>query len=484
MADDWKNAPVVNSWETAEIVKPMTKSETVQLKNIPMGQYNDPRGAVASIGSGIVGNIAGGIAGIGGLVAGAVPGGESPSEKANRYLEATKEAIYVPPPNQASEQALEKVGDVGSTVSKAAGVLPASFASFSPEDDLQAAREFNEESRVAGEEKFTRILDEGVMKSAGNATLDATGSPLLATIVETAPLAIASILGAKGAVTKGAKKSPDKAMEKVPTIEELKAESKALYKAVDDAGIKISDESFAQAVDRITKDAMSKGARESLTPKTWAALNELKRDAKAGNLTLQKAEELRRVIKKAQNAADPADLASASRALSQWDNYVNSLSRKDLSDAAGPETIEYLKAARQLWSRSRKAEVIDDLIDTAQLNAGYFTGSGYENALRSQFRSLARNKKKMRMFTPDEQAAIRKVATGGPMENMLRYIGKLAPTGVVSAGIGAGAGFAAGGPLGAMAVPAAGGIARKLATRSTIKNAEKASETMRKKPTT
>ena len=454
----------------------LTKSEAAaqNLKSIPWGQFNDPRGAVVTLGSSAVATPVSGLAGIAGLVKGAIDPNDTAAEAGSRWQQATSDALTVDPINPASEQALEKIGQASEVAGKTLGAIPAAMVSFSPQEDLIAAEEFNRESTKAGQEKFNRIMETGVMKSAGEATLDATGSPLLATVVETAPLAVASILGTKGAIKKG----PDKPA--VPTIEELKAESRALYKAVDEAGVKISDDSFRAAVADIKKDAMSAGARQSLTPKTWAALKELENDAKAGNLTLAKAEELRRVIKKAQNASDPADLASASRALSRWDKYIESLGNKDLSTKSGPEVAGYLKSARSLWSRSRKAEVIDDLIDTAQINAGMFSGSGYENALRTQFRQLARNKKRMRMFTADEQAAIKKVANGGPMDNILRYAGKLAPTGVVSAGAGVAAGGIAAGPIGAVAVPALGGIARKLSTHRTIKNAEKTSELMRR----
>ena len=58
-------------------------------------------------------------------------------------------------------------------------------------------------------------------------------------------------------------------------------------------------------------------------------------------------------------------------------------------------------------------------------------------------------------------------------------LGKLAPTGIVSAGIGGSAGYALGGPVGAVAVPAVGAIARRGATKMTQRNVEKASELVR-----
>ena len=141
--------------------------------------------------------------------------------------------------------------------------------------------------------------------------------------------------------------------------------------------------------------------------------------------------------------------------------------------------IPALQDARKLWSQASKADTIETLIDRAKLSAPNFSGSGMENAIRTEFRALAKNEKKMRLFTDDEQDAIRKVAMGGPVENAMRMIGKFAPTGVVSSGLSSGAGYMLGGPVGAAAVPAAGFGARQLATMLTMRNAQKASELMR-----
>jgi hypothetical protein len=86
-----------------------------------------------------------------------------------------------------------------------------------------------------------------------------------------------------------------------------------------------------------------------------------------------------------------------------------------------------------------------------------------ENSIRVQFRQLANNQTKLRRFTKEEQELIKDVARGGPVDNVLRYFGKLSPTGVISGGIATGAGYALGGTTGAVAVPAMGAAAREMA---------------------
>lgn len=58
--------------------------------------------------------------------------------------------------------------------------------------------------------------------------------------------------------------------------------------------------------------------------------------------------------------------------------------------------------------------------------------NGEENSLAKQLRQLAKNDKKMRLFTKDEQAAIEQAAKGGSVQNMLKFFGRFAPTGPVS----------------------------------------------------
>ena len=72
------------------------------------------------------------------------------------------------------------------------------------------------------------------------------------------------------------------------------------------------------------------------------------------------------------------------------------------------------------------------MLDNAQLDKSKFSMSGMENSLAQQLRQLAKNDKKMRLFTEDEQNAIKEAAKGGTGQNILRVIGKFAPTSAVS----------------------------------------------------
>jgi hypothetical protein len=68
--------------------------------------------------------------------------------------------------------------------------------------------------------------------------------------------------------------------------------------------------------------------------------------------------------------------------------------------------------------------------------------------------TLASNDDKMRMFTPEEQKAIRQVAEGSGTQNMLSALGKTSLRNILGTGAGSLIGFALGGPVGAAVAPA------------------------------
>ena len=268
----------------------------------------------------------------------------------------------------------------------------------------------------------------------------------------------------------------------VPTKSELKASSQQAYTDAKNAGATVTPQSFAKKTADLTNYLKKEGLNKDLTPDAVAALKALSEHK--GPLTIEQLDTYRKIASAAQSKAfmNKADARLAGKIVEAIDDYAEKLGPQDIIGGNAKAAVESLGEARGLWSRYRKTEAIDDLMKRAELRATQFSGSGLENAIRTEFRQLAMNSKKMRGFSEAEKAAIKKVAAGGPIENGLRMIGKAAPTGIVSAGMGTGAGLAIGGPVGAVAVPVAGAIARKGAEKMTMNNAARASEVMRRGP--
>lgn len=228
-------------------------------------------------------------------------------------------------------------------------------------------------------------------------------------------------------------------------------------------------------------------------PQVNVVLNRLSQEGTAPK-TLQEMETLRRIVKSPTKQYDnPDQQRVAYKLLEEYDNYVANLSEKDLSlpkkqvdlgkygtikvedvnapKAASKEAVDSLKEARSLYAKSIKSDTIADLIERAEITAGAnYTQSGLENALRQELKSLAKNPKKLIGFSQTKKMQLFFAAKGGNLQNFLRYIGKLAPTSVISGGGAVGLGYLAGGTTGAAALPVIGGAARYGATRMGMEN--------------
>lgn len=315
---------------------------------------------------------------------------------------------------------------------------------------------------------LTNVAVGGLTGAAGQATSEATGSPLAG--------ALASMAVPAGAfVAKTIGKKPNTV---VPSIDELKAASTAAYQKAEQAGAVFKPSAYDNFVNSIVPDIKKAGFDADLHPKAAAVLKRL--IAEQGQpQTLENMEILRRVAKNAAASPDASERNIGRIIQDKLDDFVSNAGPSDIMGGNPSVAVPALQEARKFWSQASKADTIETLMDRARLSAPNFSGSGMENAIRTEFRALAKNDRKMRLFSQDEQDAIRKVAMGGPVENAFRMIGKFSPTGVVSSGLSTGTGYLLGGPVGAAAVPAAGMISRKIATALTNRNAQRASELMR-----
>lgn len=274
-----------------------------------------------------------------------------------------------------------------------------------------------------------------------------------------------------------------------PTTEALRDASQRAYDAARNAGVAVNSGRVGQLVTDLGQTLRREGFDEVLHPAAARALTRLEQAASSGApQSLDEIDILRRVINEAGKSNSASERRIAGIMVDHLDNWVAGLGPRDVTQGAANvgQATAALNEARNLWGRARRGEIIEDLIDRAQTRASQFTGSGLENALRTEFRQLAMNEKRMRGFSDAERQAIEAVSRGGPVINIMRGLGKLAPTGVVSTAlggsIGAGAGSIAGpigSAVGAVAAPVIGAAARGTATRMTMNAAQRAAETAR-----
>jgi hypothetical protein len=209
-----------------------------------------------------------------------------------------------------------------------------------------------------------------------------------------------------------------------PTRTELHTAATAAYKRAEDAGVVITPQSFEKAKQVIAGEL--KGLDPTLHPDATAALKRITETQ--GPVTLDQLETLRQIAKDAQGARRASDAGFAGDIVDTIDKYANTLSPRDLI-SGDASAVSALKDARNFWSRMRQSDTISEMISRAETKAGAaYTQAGMEHALRQEFKTLALNSKRLRLFTAVEQDAIKSIARGGAVENTLRNIGKLDPT--------------------------------------------------------
>jgi len=313
---------------------------------------------------------------------------------------------------------------------------------------------------------------------AGEKVTDWTGSPALGTAVKTigdfAPafMTRGNVFG-EGSVPRRTGPRADYVRREdspVPTSEQLAAAASEAYKASDAAGVVIRPESTRAVVSMIQDVAKSENLGK-LPPKIKEASDILiERIDKNEPLSLRDADKVRQLINDAKKSTDAADQRLASIIQERYDAYLDNLKPSDTLAGDSAQGVALLRDARDLFRRRRNSERLDEMEERARVKGdAKYTQAGDEHALRGEFLALA-NSKEIRKFTPEEQAAIKRVAAPGKGANLLRNLGKFDPmrggmATALGAGVGGGFGAAIAGPAGGLIGPVALGTAAHLANR-------------------
>lgn len=256
----------------------------------------------------------------------------------------------------------------------------------------------------------------------------------------------------------------------LPKIEDVKAAGSAAYKDADEAGIVVRPESVQRLGTEMAQAMREFGFNPRLHPGGQAIIDEISAISST-NATLKDLEIVRRIAGQAARSPDPSTRELAGRMIDKIDDFLGGLKPNDvvMGDRAGG--VRALTEARKYWGQYKRLDQIERAMIKAEDRAAS-TGAGgnYENAVRQNVRAIL--DKGARGFSEEEVAAMRKVVRGGPVENVARLIGKMAPTGVVSGALSSGTGAVMGGGPGAVALPIIGFGGKKLAETMANRNVQ------------
>lgn len=251
---------------------------------------------------------------------------------------------------------------------------------------------------------------------------------------------VAQIVGALGGSL--AANTVERLATKIPkgptTPEALKSAAGDLFDDVRQSNMAFPSTSFANVGQEARNIARQQGIllpNGTLDPdytKVQAVLNIL--DLYAAGNVIDPAQVLatrQGIAARARDAAGTSEGYVLKRILGEFDNQTSQLAPQ-------------IKVANAMYQRAMKGETLTDLLELAKVNAGQYSQGGLENAVRAQFRELSRKIVRGQEvgWTPEEVQAINQIAAGGTLDNALRYIGKFAPRGPVSASTGMGTVFA------------------------------------------
>lgn len=266
-------------------------------------------------------------------------------------------------------------------------------------------------------------------------------------------------------------RATSKAIRNAPEAADLRAESSAMFKAVDQAGVTVDTNKFSGLVQNLISGAKRDRINPTLDAKATAAYQELigaldDVQKNGGALTISDLHTLRQIAQKSAMSSEGRDAMFSNRMVDALDSFIGApgnvklpANRLGKAGAGGNELL----GAISTWSRARKSGLIEAAIAKAQNYP-----SGVESGLRSQFKTLLNGKNTGKLFTAAERQAMQGVVNGTLPVTALRSLGIFRGLG------GAVLGSLLGGPLGTVVGGAAGLVGRKITEKATENAAQRA----------
>lgn len=272
---------------------------------------------------------------------------------------------------------------------------------------------------------------------------------------------IASIAAglAAGVLAGGAAAKALKMGEKVPspvTIDDVKKQAAEAYTQVKNSGVQIKPLSALGVVNNVKKnleDNLNFNPDLDTHRPLQQTINKAIRMIGTERVDMSKVEQIRQSFNDLTVGGDPATRKLAKEAVQTIDESLGNITPSDVIRGAEntKDTLDTLKTARSKWRVAAKAQVLQDILDTAETKA--LNPKQTENEIiRTNIINLLANKSKRSVFSSDEQAALKKVANSGTSDVLLSVIANLNPEKSRFMTIATGAGLAS---APTVAVPAA-----------------------------
>jgi hypothetical protein len=334
----------------------------------------------------------------------------------------------ITPPSQALSQTLTRAGfpEPGTGIERA--VQAGAQAVAGAGGQIGLAREAAQ--AVTG--PVARGFSQQVAQAPGTQlTAASVAAPVAQQVTETTESPVA---GMAAGVLAGGAAGIRRGQELPPVAKQLRDDANKAYQRAENAGLVVQPAYVQNMASKLSTKAFSDGFDPGLHPQIAAVLRRLE-DEGANPKTLRELDQLRRIVRAPAGTFDNPDQQRIARSMvDEFDSLVENISAANVQAGANKDVaLSALKQARDVYTKSRKVSIIEDMVDAAQTRGAQQTQAGLDNTLRNQFANLATNKKRMAAFSKTEQDEIKRIARGGGnLQQMLRFTGRFAVRGPVS----------------------------------------------------
>lgn len=214
-----------------------------------------------------------------------------------------------------------------------------------------------------------------------------------------------------------------KAFQKAPQVMNFEQLTQAVddaYAKARNAGVVYTPQSMTGFVNNLGLLMKSERLNPLRHPKAASMLDEVASLANQPQ-TLESLDQLRQVIyRDVANASDQSEARLGRKMIDALDNYISS----------NPQADAFIKPARDLFMRKAKIKAVADVAESATLqNGAKYFGGNEANTIRQKLRPFVdpTAAKRIGNLTPDEQAAVKTVVKGTPVQNAARVVSFFAP---------------------------------------------------------
>lgn len=262
--------------------------------------------------------------------------------------------------------------------------------------------------------------------------------------------------------------APSRASAMSPSADDLIRTAGQQFEKVRTSGATV-DPHDAQIVAQGIKSSLDgRGFNSVDHAPVFRALDRMEAFGAAGKpVSMNDMEAVRKALSTAKLSSDGATRTAARQATDEFMQWLPQITPQGVRETLGKAISNY--------SAGKRSNTVMGKSNLGELNADTAgSGANTDNALRQAIKQLVRPvnndivpKAKTLGFNDAEIAQMNAVARGTTAGNVARFIGKAAPTGIVSGGLSAGAGYSTLGPVGAVALPAVGYVSKMLGDMST-----------------